>query len=214
MKRKRRCQGATGGRPTKRHHATDANQSIINKRAATAAALPTIRHNVLSSCYPTVCTLRNYLLASLPASSRVRLKRLSAHGQEGENCILDDTLVGVLREPSISLARSRKDDFASFTQSQHRATGAFSGKTSRYSMNEVGVSLHFTRTIYIEDALLNLGIDSGFCDMASLQGPPDVFTATSPCPLPRPFQSCCPPWLKGRPYTHHFSSRHRTTAPQ
>lgn len=135
MKRKRPCQGAPGDYPAKRRHATKANQDIPKPEAV--AGLPTIHHNVLSLCYPRVFTLRNYLLANLPASSRVRRKRLIAHGREDETCILDATFVGVLKEPSISLTRSRKDEFTSFTQRQQRATGAFSGKTLRYSMNEV-----------------------------------------------------------------------------
>lgn len=138
MKRKRPCQYAQGDRPSKRHHAIKGEQDFQNPKGA--ATLPTIHHHVLSSCYPKVCTLRNFLLATLPASSRVRRKRLSSHGREDDTCILDISLVGVSKEPSISLTRSRKDDFASFTQSQHCATGAFSGKNVRYSMNEVRIS--------------------------------------------------------------------------
>jgi hypothetical protein len=138
MKRKRPCQCAPGDRPSKRHHAINREQDSHSPKVA--AALPTIHHHVLSACYPKVCTLRNYLLASLPASSRVRRKRLNAHGREDDTCILDVSLIGVSKEPSLSLMRSRKGDFASFTQSQHRATGAFSGKTLRYSVNEVRIS--------------------------------------------------------------------------
>ncbi|KEF53771.1 uncharacterized protein A1O9_10172 [Exophiala aquamarina CBS 119918] len=135
MKRKRGCQDAPSDRPAKRHQATTSKKDIQKPRAA--AVLPTVHHSVLSSYYPKVCTLRNYLLANLPASARVRRKRLGAHGREDETCILDATFVGLLKEPSFSVTISRKDDFASFTQSQHRATGAFSGKTLRYSMKEI-----------------------------------------------------------------------------
>jgi hypothetical protein len=141
MKRKRSCHDAQGGRPTKRHVETPATQGLHVPKVP--AALPTIHHNVLSSHYHKVCTLRSFLLSKLPVTSRVRRKRLDAHGKEDATCILDTCLVGVSREPSTSLSRCRKDDFTSFTQTQYSATGAFSGKTLRYSMKEVRHRFHF-----------------------------------------------------------------------
>lgn len=139
MKRKRSCRDAQSERPTKRHEVTKGKQDSQVPKVATT--LSTVHHNVLSSYYHKVCTLRSFLLSKLPTSSRVRRKRLDAYEKEGGTSLLDVCLVGVSKEPSDSLTKARKDDFSCFTQSQYHATGAFSGKTLRYSMNEVSHSL-------------------------------------------------------------------------
>ena len=136
MKRKRPCRDAQDDRPTKRHEVTKGKQDSQIRKVATA--LSTVHHNVLSPYYHKVCTLRSFLLSQLPTSSRVRRRRLDAYQKEDGTSLLDACLVGVSREPSVSLTKARKDDFCCFTQSQYHATGAFSGKTLRYSMNEVG----------------------------------------------------------------------------
>lgn len=151
MKRRRSCHNAQNGRPAKRHAQAPGKQG--HQVSKVSAALPTIHHNVLSSYYHKTCTLRSFLLSKLPATSRVRRKRLDAHEKQDGTGILDTCLVGVLKEPSASQARARKEDFSTFTQTQYTATGAFSGKTLRYSMKEVRHWLNFCglRRIRISD---------------------------------------------------------------
>jgi telomerase reverse transcriptase len=97
-----------------------------------------VHHTVLSSFYPKVCTLRRFLLDNLPSTSRVRRRKLSSFGTDDGSHILDTCLVGVVNEPSISLKSLRKVEFATFTQSQHRATGAYTGRSLQCCMSEVG----------------------------------------------------------------------------
>lgn len=100
-------------------------------------ALGITPHQLLSGYYKTVSTLRAFLVANLPVSSRIRRRRLLLHGRDQESCLLDTCLVGLLKEPSPSTKQDRKLDFQSFTQSQQCGTGATSARLSRVSMSEV-----------------------------------------------------------------------------
>lgn len=130
----------TSNRPTKKPR--PANHVLWPGNKGLTRGSPNIRHTVLSSLYPRVCTLRSYLLASLPASSRVRRRKLTSFERDEATCLLDTCLVGILREPSIALQESRKVDFATFTQSQQRATGACTDRAQPCCMKEVGHTLH------------------------------------------------------------------------
>ncbi|KIW30624.1 uncharacterized protein PV07_06357 [Cladophialophora immunda] len=115
MARKRKCAEATSNRPTKQ-------QKSANYDRAGPLHVSTIHHAVLSSYYPKVCTLRSYLLTALPTTSRIRRQKLTLFGKHDANALLDTCLVGILKNTSISVKESRKTDFATFTQSQYRAT--------------------------------------------------------------------------------------------
>ena len=136
----------------KRRHDLDVNPTVTKKQRLNdgghhrrgvdlTAKLGITRHHLLSGYYKTVSTLRAFLLASLPVSSRVRRRRLMLHGRDQESCLLDTCLVGVLKEPSPSTKQDRKLDFQSFTQSQQCGTGAMSARLSRVSMSEVRYQL-------------------------------------------------------------------------
>jgi len=140
MMRKRKCPDTTSNRPTKIPR--PANHELLSGNKGLPGSLPDIQHAVLSSFYPRVCTLRNYLFTSLPATSRVRRRKLISYGKDDNNTILDTCLVGMLKEPSIAVNESRKIDFATFTQSQQRATGACTGRTQQCCMSEVGHAPH------------------------------------------------------------------------
>jgi telomerase reverse transcriptase len=92
-------------------------------------------HPVISLYYRQVLTLRQYLLRQLPASSKLRRRRIASLrpfgspsiADPGEDSVsplaelLDSTLVGVLKEPSAKVDSDRQRDFRAFTQSQSRS---------------------------------------------------------------------------------------------
>ncbi|KAK5195903.1 Telomerase reverse transcriptase [Exophiala xenobiotica] len=138
MTRKRKCPDSASNRPTK--VSKTSNQTVALENTKLPGDQPTpdlVNHAVLSSFYPKVCTLRVFLLTYLPSTSRVRRRKLSAFGQQDDECILDTCLVGILNEPSGALKQARKVDFITFTQCQQRATGAQSNRTQQCCLNEI-----------------------------------------------------------------------------
>jgi hypothetical protein len=129
MSRKRKRTATASNRPTKK------------PKSAHREPCSSVHHSVLSSFYPRVCTMRDYLLGCLPAASRIRRRKLTIFGNDDSSSILDTCLVGVLKQPPSSIQESRRHDFATFTQTQARATGANSGRPQLCSINEVGYFL-------------------------------------------------------------------------
>lgn len=105
-------------------------------------------HPVISSYYPKVLTLREYLLEQLPVSSKSRRRRIgslglgldiqqggagpdaNADGQSRDEDpqviqtiahLLDSTLIGILKEPGPTVDQTRLREFVAFTQSQERS---------------------------------------------------------------------------------------------
>ncbi|KAH8199578.1 hypothetical protein TruAng_006275 [Truncatella angustata] len=86
-----------------------------------------IKHAVLSQYYIKVLTLRDYVLLKLPATSRIRRKKLASVGLENSTtavvptiektvgALLDNTLVG-LTEQSNHASENRWEQWTSFTQ--------------------------------------------------------------------------------------------------
>ncbi|KIX00186.1 uncharacterized protein Z518_10324 [Rhinocladiella mackenziei CBS 650.93] len=132
---KRKYPNNTSDRPAKLRRTS--NGKSLSRNRDGAAALPNVRHAVLSTFYPKVCALRDYLLANLPSTSRVRRRKLTSYGRDEEDYVLDTCLVGVLKEASPDVKKTRKDDFATFTQSQQRATGTHHARTQRCSIKEI-----------------------------------------------------------------------------
>ncbi|OAL28381.1 hypothetical protein AYO20_09498 [Fonsecaea nubica] len=131
MARKRKCLEAASNRPTKQQKA--ANHGSVGPHHLSSS----VHHPVLSAYYPRVCTLRSYLLGALPATSRTRREKLATFGKNDAVDLLDNSLVGVLKNTSTSVKQARKTDFATFTQSQSRVTGADTGRTQPCSIDEV-----------------------------------------------------------------------------
>ncbi|EXJ61309.1 uncharacterized protein A1O5_11866 [Cladophialophora psammophila CBS 110553] len=131
MARKRKSADTASNRPAKQqkpaNHDSGRQQDLLSS----------VHHAVLSSYYPRVCTLRSYLLAALPVTSRVRRQKLSVFGKGNATAFLDTCLVGVLKGTSASVKESRKIDFATFTQSQSRATGACTGRAQPFCIDEI-----------------------------------------------------------------------------
>jgi telomerase reverse transcriptase len=92
-------------------------------------------HPVISLYYRQVLTLRQYLLRQLPASSKLRRRRIASLRPSSPPSIpecgddtaspladlLDSTLVGVLKESSVKVDSDRQRDYRAFTQSQSRS---------------------------------------------------------------------------------------------
>ncbi|KAJ5683012.1 hypothetical protein N7462_006177 [Penicillium macrosclerotiorum] len=90
----------------------------------------TITHPLISLYYREVLTLRNYLLRQLPASSKLRRRRIaslqSSSVERSQDStllahLLDSTLVGVQKESSPKVTSERQRDYRAFTQSQSRS---------------------------------------------------------------------------------------------
>ncbi|EXJ79003.1 hypothetical protein A1O3_08504 [Capronia epimyces CBS 606.96] len=135
-KRKHQYNLSASSRPIKRQRVTDQKSSCPDDTAS-CNALPDIHHGVLSSLYPKLCTLRQFLLANLPSTSRVRRRKVTSFGSDDAACFFDTCLVGVLKEPSTTVNKSRKVDFATFTQSQQRATGTNTAQSQLCCMSEI-----------------------------------------------------------------------------
>jgi hypothetical protein len=94
------------------------NQPLVN---------PRVQHPVLSQYYPQVQSLREYIVAKLPSSSRIRRKRISAVGiaskspdtfpsdaERSLGVVLDTTLIG-LSKP-LTGGEDRIEAWKSFSQ--------------------------------------------------------------------------------------------------
>jgi telomerase reverse transcriptase len=96
---------------------------------------------VLNSCYPQVLTLREYFVASLPAASRVRRRRLEAwkdpETTTTSTTLLDTCLVGVLSHPSPEVQQERACNFVTFTQTQSSANQCHTAQGPICSIQDV-----------------------------------------------------------------------------
>lgn len=107
-KRKRRTTNSdevsTTGKPSKRIKKSNGNSSLVE---------PRVQHPVLSQFYPLVQSLRQYIIAKLPSSSRIRRKKVFSVGLVGKSpdtspsevelslgSLLDTTLVGLSKPPT------------------------------------------------------------------------------------------------------------------
>ena len=118
----------------KRDQADTNNSKRIKKSPPDAAASRVPR--VLSTCYPTVLSLREYLRARLPRKS-TRRKQLNASLGVPIDAVLDAWQVGVLAEPCTETKRARSEDFAAFTQSQSPQSQAHTSRTQTCTIDDV-----------------------------------------------------------------------------
>lgn len=110
-------------------------------------------HAVISLYYREVLTLRQYLLRRLPASSKLRRRRIATLGSSAAELgdvqplvnLLDSTLVGVLKESTPKVDSDRRRDYRAFTQSQSRSilVSTDTGPTSPQS--EVSLTMEDTQ---------------------------------------------------------------------
>lgn len=91
-----------------------------------------VEHPTLCLYYHRVMTLRQFLLASLPPTSRIRRRKIASIGRnepilEEERflaSLLDYTLVCAVRDESSILKKPLEKDFVSFSQQANPSTGS------------------------------------------------------------------------------------------
>lgn len=154
-------------RKRKRHHAVndtaiETGLTDLNKRQRVSGDFrnkdPPVKQALLTKYYPSVLCLRDYLLSKLPASSKVRRKKLLSVGRktsaniesqdgdedEDEDLILGDfidkTLIGISSNNGLS-QEDRLKEWVSFSQrgDVSVSTIANSSGNDLYSQSEVGV---------------------------------------------------------------------------
>lgn len=96
-----------------------------------------LSHNVLSFCYEEVCSLRHYLVNSLPPASRTRMRKITTHTLENGSDFLDKTLVGISRKVKPAQEEERHREFVAFTQSQQKSTHSSNGTPDEDRLAEV-----------------------------------------------------------------------------
>lgn len=109
-----------------------------------------VKQAVLAQYYPQVFTLREYLLFKLPATSKVRRKKIlnlggkQSHGDRKEcgvvSAFLDRTLVGVMKSNEV-LLEERIQQWTSFSQKVDMSDPTFANLsgTGNFSQSEVSV---------------------------------------------------------------------------
>lgn len=114
------------------------------KRLRTSGNSPPTSRDMLSRYYPTVVTLREYLLSRLPPTSRMRKKKLARLGttigvlNEVETTVchfLDTTLVGVTEKP-YDQSEERWQEWVTFSQKNDDSHVSLTGDAA-FSQSEV-----------------------------------------------------------------------------
>lgn len=122
---------------TSRKHRT-AKKQKFNSQTCTPNAPGRVLQPLLAHCYHEVKSLKDYLLAALPASSRVRRKRLLSFINSVNHAqFFATTLVGIQEELKPATIERRLDDLTLFTQTL-KAPDGVSATSQHLSIHEVG----------------------------------------------------------------------------
>ncbi|KAI0482976.1 hypothetical protein GGR56DRAFT_218160 [Xylariaceae sp. FL0804] len=172
-------------RPRKRKHAGSAKHRLsdgppskrarIEPDAAPAPAAAQTQHAVLNQYYSRVLTLRDYVVSSLPPSSRIRRKKIAAVGTGARRpsvsspdvarslgALLDTTLIGVP-----ALARGRDDAgldaWKDFSQKQRgdESTVTLSNGIDGFVESQALVSSDFCHLPVVEGDSILVCYDTG-----------------------------------------------------
>lgn len=127
-KRKRVCEPGTNA---KRLKASDSG--------ARGTESGPLSYTVLSFCYLEVRSLRQFLAASLPPTSKARRRKITTHTLENGFDFLDTTLVGISRKAKPAQEDERQREFVAFTQSQQRSTHSSTGTVEEDHLTEVSL---------------------------------------------------------------------------
>jgi telomerase reverse transcriptase len=92
---------------------------------------------VLASCYPTVLSLRHYLIARLPTRSARRKRFLQLFQNSDTDQVLDRWRVGVSQTPAAEEQLARSTDFVAFTQTHTQIATHQTGRSPTCSLEEV-----------------------------------------------------------------------------
>ena len=132
-----------GGKRKRSHKRSDVTETSNKFTKLSTDCTAAIKHPLLSAYYPTVLTLRAYILSRLPATSKTRRRKILGLGEHSRVVplplessatpakaekevehgledllanLLDTTLVGVLRRRTGEVDQSRVNDFKTFSQ--------------------------------------------------------------------------------------------------
>jgi telomerase reverse transcriptase len=131
----------------KRKRATQANEGDQKRQKIIGGNNkdPLIKHALLLQYYPKVSSLREYLLSSLPSTSKIRRRKISSVGCKAEDKksdrelsqFLDHTLIGVCQKGEFSRDEKKKQ-LTSFSQKPDESTSFANVSTAGvYSQSEV-----------------------------------------------------------------------------
>lgn len=118
-------------------HVTDVKRQKVSDSVVRRNKAGPLSHEVLSSCYPEVRSLRQYLVDSLPLTSRARRRKTTTYVLDDGSNFLETTLVGTLRKAKPGLEEERRREFVHFTQSQQRSTHSSDTIAEQDRMKEV-----------------------------------------------------------------------------
>ena len=121
----------------------DKDASRCKKVKDSPTTLP-LHRDLLDLFYPNCTYLRNYVLASLPQTSRLRRRKIEALRTNPERCalekdlshLLDSTLV-CYRQLTPDVADNRWEQWLSFSQKGEDSSVSLTGGSPIYSQSEV-----------------------------------------------------------------------------
>ena len=163
-KRKRRVHGTEGGQ--KRQRVTGA----LNGKD------PAVKQAVLSQYYPQVVSLREYLISKLPASSKIRRKKILSVGRRPQSQsgdaesdrklseFLDQTLIGVPKDIDVSQdERWRQRTTFSQTADDSVSTLANPSGTGVFSQTEVSRTFIYLSDVFFIPSPIMFGMLLSCC---------------------------------------------------
>ncbi|KAI1203138.1 hypothetical protein F5X97DRAFT_159079 [Nemania serpens] len=122
-----------------------------------------VQHPVLSQYYPLVQSLRKYIIAQLPSSSRIRRRKISAVGivskypdsplsdvERSLGCLLDTTLVGFSR-PTAEEESARMDGWKNFSQRGNESYVTLSNGVAGFAESQALIVEYAVKTIFNRD---------------------------------------------------------------
>ncbi|KAH9902028.1 hypothetical protein F4778DRAFT_105027 [Xylariomycetidae sp. FL2044] len=121
------------------------------------------QHVVLNRFYPQVLTLRGYVLSKLPASSRIRRKKVTAVGliskspgrpvsdiEKSLGALLDNTLVGFTQEPK-DVSEKRLEEWKNFSQKGDESYVTLSDGVSGYVESQYMILEYVIRALFAKE---------------------------------------------------------------
>ncbi|KAI0600248.1 hypothetical protein F4775DRAFT_77264 [Biscogniauxia sp. FL1348] len=125
--------------------------------------IPQVRHAVLNQFYPNVLTLRNYAISKLPASSRVRRRKIAAVGvvtkspgpppsevERSLGALLDTTLVAI-PEPPKAQEDKRWEGWKSFSQRGDESYVTLSNGVAGFAESQALIVEFVVTTLFSRD---------------------------------------------------------------
>lgn len=135
-------------RASQRHVAVKRPKLIASTTESKASGQ--ILHPLLAHCYPQVKSLKDYLLAALPASSRLRRRRLLSLVESSEHAhFLTTTLVGWRGQVSSDAIEHRLAELTLFTQTCRTERGS-SALSQQWTIDEVSCSSTLRQILNID----------------------------------------------------------------